>query len=98
MGIPCPTSKNGEICSRRGLCTLPGKKAKCECKDGYIGPSCSHTCPRSAGKICSGHGKCNFDGKSAGCKCHKDYAGATCSEGCPKDEMGPSAMAMANAS
>jgi len=88
--LPCPTSDNGEICSRRGMCTvaLSGKTAKCECKDGFSGPSCSAICPSFEGKVCGAQGKCGYANGEAVCNCHKDFAGASCSQECPKDENG----------
>merc|ERR1711918_57899 len=90
--IVCPTSKNGEVCSRRGMGTLNtvGKAAKCDCKSGFVGPSCSHVCPSAGGKVCGGRGKCSFNSRdgTAQCKWHREYAGANCSKKCPVDANG----------
>jgi len=100
--IPCPTSVSGEICGNRGMCLLSTKdedggkrvqnavnKAKCECKDGFVGRGCAQVCPTGDdGAVCSNHGKCMAHGASAICRCSKSHAGATCSKGCPVDKNG----------
>jgi len=76
-----------KVCGNNGKCAPQGAggKAKCECKNGFMGPSCGAKCPVSEGSICAGRGTCKYDkvGSTANCRCEEGYMGASCEFGCP---------------
>ncbi|GJQ82066.1 hypothetical protein Trydic_g6938 [Trypoxylus dichotomus] len=79
----CPTNTYGLDC--KGQCTCENGNCdsvtgKCECYDGWSGPTCSTKCN------CLNGGKCN---KNTECQCAAGFTGAFCEAICDETSWGP---------
>ena len=64
---------------------------RCDCDDGWVGDTCSKSCPVFEGKQCAGRGSCLLDSGAATavCSCPAGWTGAACERAlCPMDTEG----------